>query len=151
MIKLYVSSAQAGVQSCYMRNFAKLQKTMKVILPGTQTIGLFVQIKWVNSYKENKANMAGCLASRRQNHWLEEDVLVLQQAAQPCSVSDFIIALAQFFFLSLFIFHKINFWIQRQISVGWKGSLAFSWLPHLSSVIEIMNYQVASCRAGEGG
>lgn len=37
-----------------MRNFAKLQENTKDLLLGTQTIGLFVQIKQVNLFKETK-------------------------------------------------------------------------------------------------
>lgn len=36
----FISSERQA--SCFVRNFAKLQESMKVLLPGTQTIGLFV-------------------------------------------------------------------------------------------------------------
>lgn len=88
MIELYVSSAWAGVQSCYMRNFTKLQENMKAMFHGTQSIGLFVRIKWVNSFKENKADVVGCLAGGRQNPWLKEGVLTFHQSAQSCAMAD---------------------------------------------------------------
>lgn len=65
MIELYVLSAWAGVQSCYMSNFAKMQENMKAMFHGTQSIGLFVRIKRVNLFKENRADVVGCLAQGR--------------------------------------------------------------------------------------
>ena len=97
MIELYVSSAWVGVQSCYLRNFAKLQENMKAMFHGTQSIGLFVRIKRVKSFKENKADVVGCLARRRQNPWLKEEVLIFHQAAQSCAMADSESHLVKFF------------------------------------------------------
>ena len=67
-----------------------------------------------------------------------------------CSLRHSIITLGQFFFFSLFIFNKINFCIQ-QLRSQLAGKDLFSWLPHLSPVIKIMNYQVAGGWGRGGG
>lgn len=143
MIKLYVSSAWASVQSCYVRNFAKLQENMKAMLHGTQPIGLFVQIKRVNSFKENKVNVAGYLAKWRQNHWLKEEVLIFYQVAQPRVVSDSIITLGQVFFL--FLFNKINFWMQ-QLRSQFAGKDVFPSLGSPPLFCHWDELSVAGCR-----
>jgi hypothetical protein len=38
-----------------------LQQSLKATLPGTETIGPFVRIKRVNSFKENKDDVVGWL------------------------------------------------------------------------------------------